>query len=71
MSEEIEIVKSVKLTISGKEVEVSMEEARRLAEALDELFSTRTITVPVPTLPPRWEPLTWDFPTWDFPKITC
>jgi len=58
------IIKEIKLQLGQKEVSLTVEEAKKLKEALDELFNKSVVTeVPIPYPYPIWR---WWYPTWGF-----
>lgn len=83
MSEKIRLKKLVLTTADGKEIELSLEEARELHEQLDALFGQKYVTT-TPVIierhrspwDPHFTPITWDgsntgTPEPNFPAVTC
>ena len=70
MSKKVE-VKSMKIKIGEREIELTTPEARDLYNELGKLFETRTITVPSPVIIERdkW-PQPWDRPIWVDDNVT-
>ena len=63
------IIKELKLQLGKKEVVLTVEEAKKLKEALDELFGkevVKEVPVPYPYPYPVWQ---WWYPNWTFSTV--